>query len=342
MRYLLLFVLLVGLTGLAGADQWPTSNVAPDKGSYIGDGASDDRQGGEDFGSAAIIASLPFNDSGATCDNYNDVDPSCLYPGGPDVFYVYTATATELVTVSLCGSAYDTGLAIYDAGYNEIYCNDDYCGLQSQIDFPATQGMTYYIGVDAYSTNCGSYVINVTGAGQGCDYDCPDDALLEGEEDCYNDYEDHTNGGCNSVPQVWGLICPQYDEHAVLCGTGGNYLYNGSDYRDTDWFRCYGTGGTMTATVCASFPVQLIFIYGTNCDSPVYDIITGNPGQEISLSRTVDLETEVWIWVGTQVFTGTPCGSPYLLTMDGIYAGQDCEPVAVEQKTWGNIKSIYR
>ena len=180
MRYLLAFVLLVGVAGLAVADQGHTSNLMPDKGSYVGDGAVDGREGGEYFDSAVVIASLPYTDTGATCDNINDIDPSCLYPGGPDVFYVYTATATEYVTVSLCGSAYDTGLAVYDASYIEIYCNDDYCGLQSQIDFPAEAGETYYFGVDAYYTDCGSYQLSVSGVGGACDHSCPDGALLEG------------------------------------------------------------------------------------------------------------------------------------------------------------------
>lgn len=340
MRYLLLITLTLSVIGLAGADHWPTSNIAPDKGTYVGDGATDGREGGETFADAVVIASLPYTDSGATCDNINDVDPSCVYMGGPDVFYVFTATANELVTVSLCGSAYDTGLAVYDAGYAEIYCNDDFCGLQSQLDFPATAGQTYYIGVDAYGSDCGSYTLNVTSAGGACDPSCPDGALLEGEPDCYDGYEDHTNGGCNSDPQIWGLICPQDGEHAVLCGTSGNY--NGDTTRDTDWFRCYGTGGEMTATVCADFPVQLIFIYGLDCNNPVYDIITGSPLQEVSLTRTVAMGDEAWIWVGTQTFGGTPCGAPYLLTMDGIYAGADCDAVAVDEKTWGNIKTDYK
>lgn len=342
MRYLLVVLLMLGLAGVAAAT-YDTTQIAPDKGTYVGDGAFDGREGGEGFGDAVVIGSLPYNDSGATCDNLNDITLGCAASAANDVVYVYTAAASAFVSVSLCGSSYDTALAIYDAGYNELFCNDDFCGLQSQIDFNATAGQTYYFVVDGFSTNCGSYVINVTSAGGPCDPSCPAGAQLEGEPPCGNDYVDSFNGGCNSTPPAWNsTICPQEGDGAVFCGMSGTYLYTGLNYRDTDWLIAYGTGGTMTASCCASFPLQLILIYGTDCNNLQYDLLQGQAYQEISLSRTIGNGVAAWIWVGPSVFDSVPCESPYLLTMSGINTGAGCEPVATESKTWGGIKSMYR
>ena len=172
MRFLLLGLLILGVAGLATASNLPTSNVAPDKISYTGDNASDGREGGEGFGTAVWIGSLPYSDSGATCDNTDDITLGCAASAAPDVVYAYTATESGYLTVSLCGSGYDTALGIYDSSYYELACNDDFCSLQSEISFSATAGQTYYFVVDGYNTNCGSYVINVTPPPPGCDPAC--------------------------------------------------------------------------------------------------------------------------------------------------------------------------
>jgi hypothetical protein len=131
-----------------------------------GDGASDTREGGETFGDALVIPDLPFSDTGATCDNHWDVDFSCGYTAGisPDVFYSYTACVDGTISVSLCGSGYDTELAIFNSSQVEIACNDDFCGLQSEIDgIPVVTGETYYIAVSGFFGGCGSYTMSVTG-----------------------------------------------------------------------------------------------------------------------------------------------------------------------------------
>lgn len=161
MKRLLLFVLLAGMvagyTGLATADDI--------KGS--GDGAVDGREGGETWDSAVVIPQdLPYNDTGATCDNSWTVDFGCGFTFGisPDVFYSYTACVDGYINVSLCGSGYDTELAIFNSNFVELYCNDDFCGLQSEIDnIAVTAGQLYYIVVSGYFGACGSYTMNVTG-----------------------------------------------------------------------------------------------------------------------------------------------------------------------------------
>ena len=155
---LTLVMLLVGLVAsVASADKILQFN---------GDGLSDSREGGESWGDAVAIGDLPFSDSGATCDNVWNVDFSCGYTAGlsPDVFYSYTACLDGVINVSLCGSGYDTELAIFDANHNELFCNDDFCSLQSEIDgIPVVNGQVYYIVVSGFYGSCGSYVMSVTG-----------------------------------------------------------------------------------------------------------------------------------------------------------------------------------
>jgi hypothetical protein len=82
----------------------------------------------------------------------------------PDAVFALTARASSTITVSTCGSSYDTMLYLGTAcGGNTVACNDDSCGLQSSISFAATAGTTYYIVVDGYNGASGSYTLNVSG-----------------------------------------------------------------------------------------------------------------------------------------------------------------------------------
>jgi len=115
------------------------------------------RQGGDTIGDATVIGSLPYNDTGTTSGYSND------YFGAPDVVYSYTTSAETIVDVSLCGSSYDTKLYIWNSSLVQIAYNDDYCGLQSQVNnvvLPA--GDTYYIIVTGFGSGSGNYVLNVT------------------------------------------------------------------------------------------------------------------------------------------------------------------------------------
>lgn len=339
MRVLLSLVLVLFVAGVANAAHPSLTSHQPVMHKGYSSGVTHQvLAGGETFATATPIPGLPYTDSGATCGMANDVTPCCGYSYAPDAFYSWVSDGST-INVSLCGSGYDTVLGIYDGAGNCIACNDDFCGLQSEIDNVATSaGATYYFGVDGYSSACGDYVISITG-GSPCVVTCPAGALLEGEPDCYDGYYDSFDGGCNGAG--WLTICPQNGSEAVMCGKSGTYLYQGMSYRDTDWFSVWGTGGTMTETCVADFPLQLIFIYGTNCSSPSYDYTVAGPCQSVSLSRTVASGVEAWMWVGASQFNGVPCGSNYVLSMSGIGAGGPCTS-ATENKTWGTVKGLYR
>jgi hypothetical protein len=376
MRALLTIVLAVSLAGAALAVQNPTGNRFDPGPKGGGDGATAPRTGGDTIEDATVIPSLPYSDTGATCgfvQNYSD----CVYnAGAPDVVYAYTPVANGAINVSLCGSGYDTALWIWAGSIgNTVGCNDDFCGLQSEIDqINITAGVTYYVVISGYSTACGSYILNVTPV-QPCDVVCPAGSQMEGEPACYDGYVDNYNGGCNSTG--WTVVCGDANNQRDVCGLSGTYIYNGGSYRDTDWYDCTGIGGTASMDVEAEFALQIIFIYGTDCNNLLYDYTTAPMCVHAILSRSVAAGVHFWPWVGASVFSGVPCTSEYWMHLTGIgtceptgaccdlqtgactittqtqcsgqYMGDGtvcnpnpCPPVPVNNTSWGTIKNLYK
>ena len=111
------------------------------------------------------VTGLTFDTSDATFDGPGHCMTS------PNIWYIYTATCTAEATVSLCGSGYDTKLAVYNGGWCNpsqsrlIECNDDYCGWQSEITFDVTAGQQYLIEVGGFGDNTGEGLISVNCGG---------------------------------------------------------------------------------------------------------------------------------------------------------------------------------
>ena len=97
--------------------------------------------------------------------------------GGKDVFYTFTPGSTGFYTFSLCGSDFDTTVAVMTAcgaaAANVVACNDDAsptCGLngESRINAVAlTGGVTYIVRVAGYGTTApdsGNFILSVGAA----------------------------------------------------------------------------------------------------------------------------------------------------------------------------------
>ena len=105
--------------------------------------------------------------------------------GQPNSEYSYSFCSTQggAYRFTFCeggGSAmFDTGLSVQgpDVCGSYIVCNDDFCGLQSQVDFYAPMAASYIIVVDGYSTAGGSYVL----AYRGPEAPSPNDEASWGE-----------------------------------------------------------------------------------------------------------------------------------------------------------------
>jgi hypothetical protein len=112
-----------------------------------------------------------FSTVGATTDGPTEANLGfcCSDPQvNQDVWFLYTATCTGTASVSLCGSSYDSKVAVYSgatcpsAPNTAIAGNDDApanCGtgsLQSFTTFACTAGSQYLIRVGGYTTNAGN------------------------------------------------------------------------------------------------------------------------------------------------------------------------------------------
>jgi subtilisin-like proprotein convertase family protein len=107
--------------------------------------------------------------AGSTTGASNQPSPTCNSNwNSPDEwFYFDDASGTgSAVTLSLCGSSYDTYLSVYSGSCGALVCvtgNDDFCGLQSQVSFNTDGSSSYFIEVKGFSTASGAYTLNATG-----------------------------------------------------------------------------------------------------------------------------------------------------------------------------------
>jgi hypothetical protein len=306
--------------------------------------------GGDVIGNCTVIGALPFTDAGNTCSFTNDYDEACPYTGSisPDVVYCYSPSSNEQVTFDLCNSGYDTKTYVYEnAAGNLVACNDDACNDPLGNPFRSivscvrlTAGNTYYIVVDGYFGDCGSYNLSAfvsDGCTDVCDPEyCPPGAMFEGEPVCGDGYVDAFNGGCNSSPNVFSSL-PCY---VTVCAAGGNYSFNGLSYRDTDWYEfVLPLAATVTVTMCPSFDAQLAVIDG-NIGCGFITIICGSAfgpaGVPLSCTYVAPAGPH-WIFAATSAFSGVPCGSPYSLYVNTPGCGD-----STENTTWGGIKGLYR
>jgi hypothetical protein len=143
-------------------DTWPSPDCIPEFTLTIqlAGGGSEGDNWEECVELSGDVVDLPFTTFGYTPDGPQD----CMY--GPNIWYCYTATESGLAVVSLCGSSYDTKLAVYDGvdpySATMMGCNDDACGVQSElIDLPMVSGNTYLVEVGGYSSYAGDGILNI-------------------------------------------------------------------------------------------------------------------------------------------------------------------------------------
>lgn len=354
MRQLLTFALILVFAGTAfGADLGNTNGPASikDDSHVLQNPVQTDRDGGNNAGSAVAIPGMPFSDTGATCGAGDDWDEACPYTGSTseDKWYSFTPAADMTVFVDLCGSGYDTKTYILNSSMGVVACNDDFyfdaaCGTYvSKIEAATLMGgSTYYVVVDGYGGDCGSYVIEM---GEVVPCEIPCDGVVEGEPALVDGYVDNFNGGCNTDP-VSGpfqeLVADEYG-NLTFCGIGGWYLSSDFlNYRDTDWFLAtIGASGTITWTLEAEEPTYGFLLapqdcptvavaeqMTADCGSPQVMVISGNPGDV------------VWLWVGSTVFE-SPTGAPefaYRSDFTGLAEG----PIATDASSFDGIKAMYR
>jgi hypothetical protein len=301
---------------------------------------------GDTVGDPFILPDQWYVATGNTCFFNNDYDYACPYAGSTagDVVYKYVCTQSSPGTIDLCNSTYDTKVYVYqDVVGTPIACNDDYCEWQSYLsNIPFTAGHTYYIVVDGYGSSCGNYYLDFQPWVSSGIFECPPDAMFEGEGDCYENYNDTYNGGCNTEPfPVFQMIAPS-DDPITICGSTGVYMFGTLTYRDTDWYQldlCAASNICLAGD--AQVPCYFFIIDGrSGCDGATIAALgVAGPYSPISdLCYSCDVGIW-WMWVGPNAWdTSFICGSLYWMEISGYTSG----PSPTTDTTWGRVKGLFR
>lgn len=132
---------------------------------------------GDNIENPFIVTGVPFTDNGTTEGFTDDYDEECPYTGSEsnDVVYLFS-TSGGTYDFSICESAYDTKLYIYDADGNVVDCSDDACNnaagdpFRSLLESIELESGIYYVIVDGYGGQNGEYQLDITMSG-GRTYD---------------------------------------------------------------------------------------------------------------------------------------------------------------------------
>ncbi len=118
--------------------------------------------GADDCANASTSAisgtgTFPVNSTGAT--DSPQVDTGCVQPH-LDVWFRYTATYTGSITLNTCGGVGTDSVIVVWSGSTcpagtSLACNDDFCGLESSLTFPITNGSVYLIQMGSFGSNPG-------------------------------------------------------------------------------------------------------------------------------------------------------------------------------------------
>jgi len=161
-----------------------------------------------------------FNTTDANTDGPNESDACVLgNPAvGSDVWYCYTPPCSGNATISLCGSTYDTMLAVYDdcscpVAPSATECNDDDCGVSSRLTVPVSACEPILIRVGGFDAAQGSGTMSIT---------CAPDSIVT---DCdANGVEDATDIACGTHPDNDVNGIPD------LCEVDGDLIRGGRMY----------------------------------------------------------------------------------------------------------------
>jgi hypothetical protein len=202
-------------------------------------------------------------------------------------------------------------------------CNDDACNdpsgnpYRSFLEVLNMAPDTYYVVVDGYGGASGNFELCIL-EGAPCEVICPPEAIAEGEGDCYDEYVDVFNGGCNSEPDVFGSIsCGE-----IVCGTSGTYMIAGADNRDTDWYQFTlntwdYTGITLTGM--AEFEAQILLVDATDCLNPVVISSASAAACETIMFSVEQLPMGDYVaFISPVAFTGVECGAVYWMGLECV------------------------
>lgn len=203
-------------------DTWPFPTSIPSFDLSITTGSLAINDDCSDAIAIGEVLDMPFNSANATDDIYGNVESA-------NIWYNYTASFTGTAIISLCGSDFDTQLAVWD-GFTcppttELTFGDDSpnCDLQSEVTLAVVTGGQYKIEIGGFDGDSGEGLLSIYEQA-ACTLTQPGGAVLEGEP-CGSDL----NGGCNMAVPTFKTV----NNGNVVWGN----LWSDGGTRDTDWFK---------------------------------------------------------------------------------------------------------
>jgi hypothetical protein len=100
--------------------------------------------------------------TGSTAAMASEYSGWCNSGSGGDAVFSFTLTSPRAVEIDTIGSGFDTSLTLWSSDFTGGWCNDDLGGgvRQSRVSRYLAAG-TYFVVVDGYGSNSGSYVLNL-------------------------------------------------------------------------------------------------------------------------------------------------------------------------------------
>ncbi len=241
-----------------------------------------------------------------------------------DIWYRYQALSVKQVTVSLCGSDYDTHLSVYNGGTcpptDILDCDDDSpeCAsiVHSQVVFLSVAGAEYLIRVGGFFGDTGNGTLTVTAVDlPGINDECPQALeVFDGSKPF------STVGTTDSKPPL-PAVCEEFGS-----------LNFGADI----WYTYVATcNGTLTVNQCdINFDGRMAAYWGHECpplDGDLADCDDDSCDGASGAILTIDvlcgdlLTIRVGGWGGEESGPGTlvltcvggPCGPPCPWDLDG-------------------------
>jgi len=252
--------------------------------------------GGDDVGSATVIAGLPFADLASNAGFTDDYEEVCPYSSNsPDVVYSFSPGVNYLVDIELCnpGTDYDTKVFVYEnvvTPGSPYACNDDidpifgpFCS--ELINLLLIGGNTYYIVIDGYDGDFGTYDLTVDGAPaptcQGNDDVGTATAIaalpysdLGATGGCFDDYDEICPFSGSTSPDVVYSYTPAVNEAITIDLCNSSY-----DTKVYVYENAVTPGAPLACNddACPGFRSQLLCV-GVSAGNTYYIVIDGYGG----------------------------------------------------------------
>jgi len=121
-------------------------------------------------GAISMVAGATYNVNTGTATSTGDPTPSCQPNFGKGVWFKFTPSTSGSVTISTCGSGFDTMLAVFTGSCGSLTpfaCDDDNgpacAGNTASVSFAGSAGTTYYVLAGGYGGASGNLSILATG-----------------------------------------------------------------------------------------------------------------------------------------------------------------------------------